>query len=101
MDVTGPNPINRLDGVKPKPAGTYGPDKAEKASADSVQISADAIKRAEVHELKERIAQIPDIRLDKVRELRELIDQGLYETEERIDGTVARLLEVLELDHEE
>jgi len=101
MDVTGPNPINRLSGVKQKQAGAYGPGKTEKASSDSVRISAEAVKRAEVDKLKERVAQIPDVRIDKVRELRELIDKGLYETEERIEGTVARLLEVLKLDREE
>jgi hypothetical protein len=42
-----------------------------------------------------RTPQPPDIRRDKVRQMRRLIALGRLETPERIEGTVRRLLEEL------
>jgi hypothetical protein len=40
---------------------------------------------------------MPDIRFEKVQQARELIEQGQFETPERMDGTVRRLMEELGL----
>ena len=45
----------------------------------------------------ERVSRMPDIRFEKVHEMRELVAQGGLETPERIAGTVRRLLEELGL----
>jgi len=52
---------------------------------------------AETLRLLEKISRMPDIRFDRVQEMRGLIAQGQLETPERIDGTVKRLMEELGL----
>lgn len=52
---------------------------------------------AETLRLLERVSRMPDIRFDKVAEMREMIAKGMFETPERIDGTVRRLAEELGL----
>ena len=52
---------------------------------------------AETLRLLERISRMPDIRFEKVQKMQELIAQGRFETPERIDGTVRRLMEELGL----
>ena len=52
---------------------------------------------AETLHLLEKISRMPDIRFEKVQRMRELIAEGRLETPERINGTVARLLEELGL----
>ena len=52
---------------------------------------------AETLRLLERISRMPDIRFEKVQQMRELIAQGRFETPDRIDGTVRRLMEELGL----
>ncbi len=47
--------------------------------------------------LFEKISRMPDIRFEKVQRMRELIARGEFETPERIDGTVRRLMEELGL----
>jgi len=47
------------------------------------------------HRPDRRAPQPPDIRHDKVRQMRRLIALGRLETPERIEGTVRRLLEEL------
>ena len=52
---------------------------------------------AETLRLLERVSRMPDIRFDKVAEMRELIAKGTFETPERIDGAIRRLAEELGL----
>ena len=52
---------------------------------------------AETLGLLEKISRMPDIRFDKVQQMRELIAEGKLETPERIEGTVKRLIEELGL----
>ena len=52
---------------------------------------------AETLRLLERISRMPDIRFEKVQHARELIARGQFETPERIEGTVRRLMEELGL----
>lgn len=43
--------------------------------------------------LLERIRRLPDVRFEKVETMRDLIARGEFETDERINGTVRRLME--------
>jgi len=52
---------------------------------------------AETLRLLERISRMPDIRFEKVQQMQELIAEGRFETPERIDGAVRRLMEELGL----
>jgi len=47
---------------------------------------------AETLRLLEKVSRMPDIRFEKVQEVRDLIARGELETPERIDGTVRRLM---------
>lgn len=53
---------------------------------DTVDISAEA-------DLASRINDIPDIRADRVADIRAEIAAGAYETDERLDVAVGRLLD--------
>ncbi len=53
---------------------------------DQVDISAEADLVSRVHEL-------PDIRADRVEDIRAEIDAGVYETDEKLDVAVSRLLD--------
>ena len=56
------------------------------ASAAAVSISQEA-------DLLSRIGDIPDVRQERVDQIRAEIASGVYETEERIDTAVSRLLD--------
>ncbi len=90
MEVQGPGGVagpNRIE--TPRIAA----QRAEKADlggtvGDRVEISEEA-------QLLARLAEVPDIRMDKVEELKELITTGRYESREKIEKAVDRLLEEL------
>jgi hypothetical protein len=52
---------------------------------------------AETLRLLEKVSRMPDIRFEKVQQMRDLIARGELESAERIDGTVRRLIEELGL----
>ncbi len=58
---------------------------------------AEAPDMADTLRFLEKVSRMPDIRFDKVRQMRELIARGNLETPERIEGTVRRLMDDLGL----
>lgn len=52
---------------------------------------------AETLRLLQKVSRMPDIRFEKVQQMKELIAQDKFETPERVDGTVRRLMEELGL----
>lgn len=61
--------------------------------ADSVEISPEAQAAQVAEQLSAKIAELPDIRQDRVNELRAKIAAGAYETDDRINGALERLLD--------
>jgi hypothetical protein len=54
-------------------------------------------ERARIRRLVEKVRQMPDIRADKVRQMRRLIALGRLETPDRIDGAARRIAKELGL----
>ena len=80
-------PITRLQGSKATDL-LQGPQDVDTSTSDTVEISDGARYLAEIKKL-------PDIRDDKIQAARDQIASGQFETPERIDGTVDRLLQEL------
>ena len=88
ISPVGPNlPITRLQGSTATES-VQGSQDVSAPATDTVEISDSARYLSELKKL-------PDVRTDKVQNARELIASGQYETPERIDGTVNRLLQEL------
>ena len=90
MEVHGPGGVsgpNRIDFHRVQPQRPPELD-ASKQVRDRAEISEEA-------RLLNKLAEIPDVRADKVAELKELIASGRLETPERIAKTVERILEEL------
>lgn len=82
--VSGPNRIDldRLHAQRPSELNVNQP------VGDRAEIS-------EVARLLNKLSEVPEIRMDRVAELRELIQSGRYETAERIQQAVDKILEEL------
>jgi len=91
MQINGPNHIHG-------PQSLTGPQRSQGTSSaktpeplhgvDQVDISAEA-------DLVSRIAELPDIRADRVAEVRSQLEAGVYETNEKLDIAVGRLFDEL------
>jgi len=58
---------------------------------------AQAPDTAETLRLLDRVSRLPAIRMEKVQRMKQLITEDNFETPERVDGTVRRLMEELGL----
>ena len=83
-NVNGPQQIRPTQGVESSKAT----ESAHLQEADQVEISAEA-------DMISRVNELPDIRADRVAEIRAQIAAGAYETEEKLDVAVGRLLDEL------
>jgi hypothetical protein len=81
--IDGPQPIrapHRLHGIEPN-TGI-----GSAFAADQVDISPEAQMIGQIHDL-------PEIRMDRVDQIRSEIAAGVYETEEKLDVALGRLLD--------
>jgi negative regulator of flagellin synthesis FlgM len=88
--IHGPQPVNGPQGIQPSNP-TSATDQVQ--APDQLQISQEAEMASQAAELVEQVHQLPDIRADRVDEIRAAIEAGTYETEERLDIAVDRLLD--------
>ncbi|MBN1497657.1 MAG: flagellar biosynthesis anti-sigma factor FlgM [Spirochaetes bacterium] len=68
--------INNI--IEPKKSNPVSSSK-ETRKKDSVQISSEAKSAAEVAKLAQTVKSAPDIRIDRVQQIKELINNGTYD----------------------
>ena len=78
-------------GKKPGRAGNVN----QTPGADTINISSEAVEKAELHQAKELAAAAQDIRSEKVEELRAKINDPAYLNNEVINATADRLIDAL------
>ena len=89
MEIYGPGRIDGAESIRgPQQTRAIEPSQG----TDSVQ-SMDQIDISPEAEMVSRIGELPDIRTDLVAEVRAQIEAGVYETDEKLDVAVGRLID--------
>lgn len=80
--------------VEPKKVRSAQQNTAVRTASDSVQISSEGMRAAEEAHLAQIVKDAPDIRADKVREIKQMMADGSYDRhlDEKILGAVAERL---------
>lgn len=89
MQVYGLNNVHGPQSITAPHANRVGSaalDRTSSAPTDEVQFSAAA-------QLLDQVRELPEIRADRVAQLRAAIASGDYETPDRIEGALSRLLD--------
>lgn len=91
MNVGNAGGVDGARPIQPSPALKSGDQAYQKASTekprtDQVEISSEA-------RVRQKIAEAPAVRSDRIAELKALIDSGQYETDARIAGAVDRIID--------
>ena len=88
MEIYGPSNVHGAQSIKApqrlRPTQTE--TVVDNTPVDQLDISAEADFVSQVNDL-------PDVRADRVADIRAQIDAGVYETDEKIDVAVGRLLD--------
>ncbi|MBA62190.1 MAG: flagellar biosynthesis anti-sigma factor FlgM [Planctomycetaceae bacterium] len=93
--------INGINGAQPvNPANQVESAKATQATSitnptDQVDISAEAELNSQTVDMVNQlqIQDLPEIRTDRVAQIREAIEDGTYETQDKVDIAIDRLLD--------
>lgn len=90
MQVNGPENVHGPDPIRPQRIGNsrFESTASESRAPDSAEIS-------EVAKLKAQLRDVPDVRFEKIERLRAEIEAGTYETPEKIQRVIDRVLEEL------
>ncbi|MBU0927864.1 MAG: flagellar biosynthesis anti-sigma factor FlgM [Spirochaetes bacterium] len=86
--------LNPLDPIQPKkPSGVTRADR--NSGSDSVSLSSEAVVKAELFKALELAKAAPDVRMDRVAELKAKIDDPNYINDAVLSATADRILEQL------
>jgi negative regulator of flagellin synthesis FlgM len=87
--------VDRVNLVEPIPAGKK-PSRSERAGgadrADTIELSSEATKKAEVYQVIELINSVPELDDAKIAELRQKINDPSYLNEKVIKATADNIL---------
>ena len=85
--------ISSIDPIQPeKKTGRTGRvDDAPKT--DSLSISSEALQKAELYRVRELVAAAPDVRMDRVEELKAKINDPSYINDTVINATADKLID--------
>lgn len=89
MEIYGPSRIDSAQSIR---ATQHVRSIEPQTSAESIH-GMDQIDISPEAELVSRVGDLPDIRADKVAEIRAQIEAGIYETDEKMDVALGRLLD--------
>jgi len=88
MEIYGPSQVHGAQSIKApnrvKPTQTE--TVVDNTPVDQVDISPEADYVSQIHDM-------PDIRADRVADIRAQIEAGAYETDEKLDVAIGRLLD--------
>jgi anti-sigma28 factor (negative regulator of flagellin synthesis) len=92
MEVHGPGHVSGPDPIQPNRTRisryTENTETPSSVGADKVEIS-------DLARYKALLAKVPDIRFERVEALRAQIEAGTYETDEKLEVVVEKLIEEL------
>jgi len=88
--------MTNIHGIQP-PVGPQPVDALEAAVAKAPEVQpadvADVVEISDVARLAARLQEVPEVRAELVQRVKDEIAAGTYETSERIEITVDRLME--------
>ena len=92
MQINGPFSVHGAQPIQPQ--ADVAPVEQTQFAESSIQPT-DELSLSSETTMLSQVHQVPDIRMDRVAEIRAQIEAGVYETDEKLDVAVGRLLDEL------
>lgn len=87
-NIIGINGAGGAQPLRPQATANTGPSQVQPAASENV----DQVEISDNARLLHKIAQLPDIRTEKVLQVKQAIAQGTYESEEKLNIALDELL---------
>lgn len=82
-----------IDGARPITPSHARPTEPTKPTAPTEKTRSDQVEISQQARIRQKLAEAPAERTDRIAELKALIESGEYETDERIRGAVDRIVD--------
>jgi len=89
MQIYGPAHVHGAQGI----SGPHAARAAQNAPRAAAANPTDQLEISPAADLAAKLAEIPEMRFDRVNDIRAQIEAGIYETDGRLDGAIERLLD--------
>jgi negative regulator of flagellin synthesis FlgM len=89
MQVFGPTHVHGAQPLSAPHASRVSPTSA----SDGASPIQDELNISDAAKAVDQVGQVPDMRMDRVQQIRTQIAQGTYETSDKLDVAVGRLLD--------
>lgn len=87
------NGISNIDPISPNKNVNNVGKAGGFSCADSISLSADAVEKAELYRVSEIVAATPDVRADRVAELKAKINDPSYINDTILNATADKIME--------
>jgi anti-sigma28 factor (negative regulator of flagellin synthesis) len=95
MDVSG---IGSVSGATP--ARAVSPSAPQPAAAPGVTIPHDELEISSAGKMLDRLSETPEVRAERLAQIKEAIENGVYDTDEKLEAALSRMFESLGIDLE-
>ena len=93
MDVSG---IGSVSGATP--ARAVSPSASPPVAAPSVSAPQDELEISSAGKMLDRLSETPEVRAERVAQIKEAIENGAYDTDEKLEEALSRMFDSLGID---
>lgn len=93
MDVTG---VGSVSGATP--ARAVSPAALPQAAPTSVTAPRDELEISSAGKMLDRLSETPEVRAERLAQIKEAIDNGEYDTDEKLEAALSRMFDSLGID---
>ena len=85
--------INHLDPVQPEKKAGRGSQVEKRDNSDSISLSSEAVEKADLYQARELISVAPDVRAERIMELKKKINDPSYINDVIIKATADKIMD--------
>jgi len=93
MDVSG---IGSVSGATP--ARAVSPTSTQPVAAPSVTAPQDELEISSAGKMLDQLSETPEIRAERLAQIKEAIENGAYDTDEKLEAALSRMFDSLGID---
>ena len=93
MDVSG---IGSVSGATP--ARAVSPTSSQPVTTSSVSAPRDELEISSAGKMLDRLSETPEVRAERLAQIKEAIENGAYDTDEKLEAALSRMFDSLGID---
>ena len=93
MDVSG---IGSVSGATP--ARAVSPSTSQPVASPSVTVPQDELEISSAGKMLDRLSETPEVRAERVAQIKEAIENGAYDSDEKLEEALSRMFDSLGID---